>query len=145
MHGQVLKDLTGALSVVKCFIYLCNGEGGGGAKSSLITHNIWLLQYISTPRQIVSLVQGLGFEEDKGASCCMASAGTYKYQHNTDTDLKTVHVSHRHHGHGRGQHLLPHHPCLVEHGTTTPNTHCPRVLPGCASYTATERAGALPG
>ena len=44
-------------------------------------------------KDLTTALQGLGFEDDKGASCCLASAGTYKYQHNTDTDLKTVHAS----------------------------------------------------
>jgi len=43
-------------------------------------------------KDLTAALQGLGFEDDKGASCCLASAGSYKYQHNTDTDLKTVHV-----------------------------------------------------
>eukprot|EP00039_Didymoeca_costata_P011573 m.163395 g.163395 ORF g.163395 m.163395 type:complete len:393 (-) comp15217_c1_seq3:1730-2908(-) len=44
------------------------------------------------PKDVSAALQGLEYEEDKGASLDISSAGSFKYQHNTDTDLKTIHV-----------------------------------------------------
>ena len=41
---------------------------------------------------MVELEQQHGMTEDRGASLCAASAGTFKFQHDTDKDLKFVHV-----------------------------------------------------
>jgi hypothetical protein len=35
-------------------------------------------------REVCSALERLGFAEDRGASCCMEAAGTFKYQHDTD-------------------------------------------------------------
>lgn len=37
-------------------------------------------------------LQGIGYTEDRGASCVLECQGTYKYQHDTDKDLKFIHV-----------------------------------------------------
>eukprot|EP00242_Pyramimonas_sp_CCMP2087_P015004 CAMPEP_0198213644 /NCGR_PEP_ID=MMETSP1445-20131203/28986_1 /TAXON_ID=36898 /ORGANISM="Pyramimonas sp., Strain CCMP2087" /LENGTH=374 /DNA_ID=CAMNT_0043888319 /DNA_START=58 /DNA_END=1178 /DNA_ORIENTATION=+ len=34
----------------------------------------------------------LGYEDDRGASCCLECQGSFKYQHDTDKDLKFMHV-----------------------------------------------------
>lgn len=41
-------------------------------------------------RAVTSTLQKLGYEEDRGASCVIECAGSYKLQHDTGKNLKTV-------------------------------------------------------
>ena len=41
-------------------------------------------------KAVTSALKELGFEEDRGASCVMECAGSYKLQHDTGKNLKTV-------------------------------------------------------
>jgi len=41
-------------------------------------------------KQLCSSLRNIGFQEDKGASCLLACAGSYKSQHDTGKNIKTV-------------------------------------------------------
>merc|ERR1711865_76223 len=44
------------------------------------------------PKFVKEALRGVGFEEDRGASCCLQCQGSFKYQHDTDKNVKTMHV-----------------------------------------------------
>lgn len=46
----------------------------------------------SLPKDLSQALKGIGFTEDRGASCDEGCQGTFKFQHDTDKDIKTMHV-----------------------------------------------------
>jgi len=44
------------------------------------------------PKYFKGALRDIGFEEDRGASCCLQCQGSFKYQHDTDKNVKTMHV-----------------------------------------------------
>lgn len=43
-------------------------------------------------KDLCEALRGIGFEEDRAASCSLACQGSYKHQHDTDKNLKFLHV-----------------------------------------------------
>ena len=58
----------------------------GGGKKTRLKYDPAL------PKDLMGLLAGAGFADDRGASACVECQGSFKYQHDTDKDLKFIHV-----------------------------------------------------